>query len=219
MRICELFESLQGEGLTVGSPSFFIRTGRCSVGCKLCDTKYSWDSGREYSIEELVREVKRSSLPEVVITGGEPFEEEELPLLLEALASLDFIRRITLETCGYVYRELPKSKLHLVLSPKPPTMGVEFPERELLKFLKNYEDAELKYTLYTEEDLRVIEDFLFSHPSLVPQPVVLQPLHHPQEDYHETCRRVWQMVRRREELLKNFEVRLIPQVHKLLGLK
>jgi len=219
MRICELFESIQGEGLTLGSPSFFIRTGRCSVGCKLCDTKYSWDSGVELSVEELVEEAKKSSLPEVVITGGEPLEEEELPKLLKELSLLPSIRRITLETCGYIYRELPKEKLHLVLSPKPPTMGVEFPERELLKFLKNYKDAELKYTLYSQEDLKVIEEFLLAHPQLIPQPVVLQPLHHPKEDYLKTCRRVWEMVRKRRELLNSFEIRLIPQVHKLLGLK
>ncbi|MEO2066491.1 MAG: 7-carboxy-7-deazaguanine synthase QueE [Desulfurobacteriaceae bacterium] len=219
MRICEVFESIQGEGLTLGTPSFFIRTGRCSVGCLFCDTKYSWSSGRELRVDEIVGLVVSSGLPEVVITGGEPFEEEELPNLVELLTSLPSVRRVTVETCSYIFRELPKSKLHLVLSPKPPTMGVEFPLETLLKFLEFYKDVELKYTLYDERDLDLFEGFLFSNSNIIPQPIVLQPIHHPKEDYAETFKRVWNMVRRRERLLKSFEVRLIPQVHKLLGMK
>jgi len=219
MRVCELFESIQGEGLTVGAPSFFVRTGRCSLGCLFCDTKYSWDGGREYSPEELRLLVESSGLPDVVITGGEPFEEEELPLLVELLTGLPSVRRITVETCGHIYREIPAEKLHLVLSPKPPTMGVKFPEGALLKFFKTYGELELKYTLYSREDLELIENFLFKNRPLIPQPVVLQPLHHPGEPYPETCRRVWEMVRERKEFLRSFEIRLIPQVHKLIGIK
>ncbi len=219
MRVCEIFESVQGEGLTVGAPSLFIRTGRCSLGCLFCDTKYSWDSGREYAPKELLREVISQGLPDVVITGGEPFEEEELPLLLELVGNLPFIRRITLETCGHIFKELPSEKLHLVLSPKPPTMGVEFPYKTLVKFFKAYREVELKYTLFSLQDLDLIEEFLFENVSLVPQPVVFQPLHHPKEEYPETFRRVWKMVRERRELLNSFEIRLIPQVHKLVGIK
>jgi len=219
MRVCELFESIQGEGLNVGAPSFFIRTGRCSVGCRFCDTKYSWDSGRDYALKELVKEVESSGLPEVVITGGEPFEEEELPLLVEELTALSSVRLITVETCGYIYRELPQKKLHLVLSPKPPTMEVAFPADSLVMFLKTFKSVELKFPVFSVEDFETAEEFLFKNSRLIPQPVVFQPLHHPEEDYVETCRRVWRILRGRGALIKSFRVRLIPQVHKLLGLK
>ena len=220
MRICELFVSIQGEGLTLGRPSLFIRTGKCSVGCKFCDTKYSWDSGKDYSVGELVEEVKKVSLPYLVLTGGEPLEEEELPQLLRELFRLPFLREVTLETCGFLYRELPKEKLYLVLSPKPPSMGVDFKEEEVLKFLKGYRGrVELKLTFFTEEDLNLIEDFLFAYRELVPQPVVLQPLQLPFKDYRETVRELFKLVVDRRELLSSFEVRLIPQVHKLVGLR
>ncbi|WP_457679112.1 7-carboxy-7-deazaguanine synthase QueE [Thermovibrio sp.] len=218
MRICEIFKSIQGEGLTVGTPSLFIRTGRCSVGCKFCDTKYSWNSGVELKVEEVLKELRESSLPSVVITGGEPFEEEELPLLIEALGKEPYLRRITVETCGYIYKELPKEKLYLVISPKPPTMGVEFPEREILKFLKGYERCELKFTLFNELDLKVIKEFLIKRRELLPDAIVLQPLNHPEEDYPQTCKRVIKMVEREKELLKLFDLRVIPQIHKLLGI-
>jgi len=220
MRICELFVSIQGEGLTLGRPSLFIRTGKCSVGCKFCDTKYSWDSGKDYSVGELVEEVKKVSLPYLVLTGGEPLEEEELPQLLRELCRLPFLREVTLETCGFLYRELPKEKLYLVLSPKPPSMGVDFKEEEVLKFLRSYRGrVELKLTFFTEEDLNLIEDFLFAYRELVPQPVVLQPLQLPFKDYRETVRELFKLVVDRRELLSSFEVRLVPQVHKLVGLR
>ncbi len=219
IRICEIFESVQGEGLTVGAPSLFIRTGRCSVGCKFCDTKYSWNSGRDYPAKEIRRIVEKSGLPDVIITGGEPLEEPEIDRVLLEISQVETVRRITLETCGHFFRKLPTQKLHLVVSPKPLTMGVEFPFREVARFLENYEDVELKFTLFSEEDLKRIKKFLKEYRKLINFPVVLQPLHHPKEEYRKTCRRVVKMVLKERELLSQFEIRVIPQVHKLIGVK
>ncbi len=219
IRVCEVFESVQGEGLTVGAPSLFIRTGRCSVSCKFCDTKYSWNSGRDYSAEEIREIVEKTALPDVIITGGEPLEEPEIDKVLLEISQVESVRRITLETCGHFFRELPTQKLHLVVSPKPLTMGVEFPFREVSKFLENYENVELKFTLFSEEDLERIKEFLKEYRKLINFPVVLQPLHHPEEEYRETCRRVVKMVLKERELLSQFEIRVIPQVHKLIGVK
>ena len=41
MRICELFESIQGEGKHAGTPSVFVRTSGCNLRCWFCDTPYS----------------------------------------------------------------------------------------------------------------------------------------------------------------------------------
>lgn len=219
VRVCEIFESVQGEGLTVGAPSLFIRTGRCSVGCKFCDTKYSWNSGREYQVNEITEIVKRTSLPEVVITGGEPLEEPGIEELLRSVSNLREVRRITVETCGHYFRELPTEKLHLVVSPKPPTMGVEFPFETVSEFLKRYSNLELKFTVFSQEDLKRVKEFLKAYGNLINSPVVIQPLNHPQEEYQKTCRRVVKMVLREREFLSRFEVRVIPQVHKLIGVK
>lgn len=84
--INEYFHSMQGEGYFTGMPSFFIRFQGCDVGCKFCDTKYTWSlkakkiahenlqpetpSYAEMTSEQLL-EVSRNA-PHVVITGGEP---------------------------------------------------------------------------------------------------------------------------------------------------
>ena len=39
------FYTLQGEGYHVGKAAFFIRIGGCDIGCKWCDSKYSWKFG------------------------------------------------------------------------------------------------------------------------------------------------------------------------------
>jgi 7-carboxy-7-deazaguanine synthase len=218
--ISETFVSIQGEGLDVGIPAFFIRTGKCSIGCKFCDTKYSWHSGKTVNVTEVVEEALKSNLPEVIITGGEPLEEENLPLLIALLSKEKRIRRITLETCGHIFREnLPEEKLKIVLSPKPPTMEVSFPEESLKSFLKTYRNAYIKFGVFSEKDFETIKNFAFKNRELIKEPIVIQPLETPFEEYVETCRRVTYMVVEDREFIRTFSVRIIPQVHKLIGLK
>ena len=42
MKINEIFYSVQGEGVTSGKPSVFLRLGVCNLHCWWCDTKYTW---------------------------------------------------------------------------------------------------------------------------------------------------------------------------------
>src|SRR5207302_3644830 len=71
LRVSEVFASVQGEGVTVGTPSAFVRLQGCSVGCVWCDTKYSWAStgGRETTLDALLAEVTSTGLDNVVVTG------------------------------------------------------------------------------------------------------------------------------------------------------
>lgn len=72
--IMEYFYSIQGEGVFVGQPSFFIRMGGCDVGCVWCDVKDSWDADNhpKISIDSLLEEAKKYPSRLVIITGGEP---------------------------------------------------------------------------------------------------------------------------------------------------
>lgn len=42
LKINEMFETIQGEGVQTGVPSVFIRLQGCPVGCPWCDTKHTW---------------------------------------------------------------------------------------------------------------------------------------------------------------------------------
>ena len=99
-RVAEVFDSIQGEGPSVGTPSVFVRLQGCGVGCAWCDTKYSWDpaAGRETTLDAVLSEVRASAASNVVVTGGEPLENEAFIPLIDALKGLG--RRVEVETAG-----------------------------------------------------------------------------------------------------------------------
>jgi len=80
----EIFYSLQGEGVTAGTPSVFLRLGMCNLTCTWCDTRYTWDWERyDYDSEvvslpaaEVEERVIGFDCPHLVITGGEPLMQQ-----------------------------------------------------------------------------------------------------------------------------------------------
>ncbi len=99
-RIAECFFSIQGEGVSAGVPAVFVRLQGCSVGCRWCDTKYSWDpeGGYEVSVDALVQQALAFPCRRVVVTGGEPLESPLFVPLAQALGDRGF--RIEVETSG-----------------------------------------------------------------------------------------------------------------------
>jgi len=81
MRVVEIFDSIQGEGITVGRPSTFVRLAGCNLRCKWCDTKYAWDqeAGEEMTTDQILAQLVKQ--PNIVITGGEPLLQDLLELL------------------------------------------------------------------------------------------------------------------------------------------
>ena len=71
IKICEIFPSIQGEGKYAGKPVIFIRTSGCTRKCDFCDTSYH-NNGTEYTIQELINEIKKYQQTIIVWTGGEP---------------------------------------------------------------------------------------------------------------------------------------------------
>ena len=83
MRICEIFNSIQGEGLTMGAPTVFVRAVGCNLRCSWCDTGYSFEGGTEMSVDEIMDEV--GDCFRVCFTGGEPtLSERFLELVVHA---------------------------------------------------------------------------------------------------------------------------------------
>ncbi len=98
MRICEIFHSIQGEGVTMGIPTIFVRLTGCNLDCKWCDTRYAREEGREMSLEAVIEEIGKVRCHQVCITGGEPMCQMETIKLIDML--LDSGYMVTLETNG-----------------------------------------------------------------------------------------------------------------------
>jgi len=114
MSIIEMFESIQGEGQYIGTPSIFIRFSGCNLKCSWCDTKYSWTEKGKYTWKDAIRFIKENSLyKHIVFTGGEPLlskNQEDIMRIIQNTMIVD--SRITIETNGII---LPYHSLQLLM--------------------------------------------------------------------------------------------------------
>ena len=185
MRINELFYSLQGEGFFAGVPSVFIRIAGCPLRCRWCDTKYalSKEAGRRYSIDEIVQAVQQWPCSYVVMTGGEPMVESDLPQLAGGLKAAG--KHITIETAGIAY--IPEMPCDLMsISPK---LSNSVPDEAksakvhndsrldiaVLEELTDNYNYQLKFVVDSEADLPEIEEILKKLPNADKQRVMLMP--------------------------------------------
>jgi 7-carboxy-7-deazaguanine synthase len=84
LRLSEIFDSLQGEGVNAGMPCRFVRLALCNLHCHYCDTKYTWDfehfayekEVREVALGQVVEQLGSAPAGHVVITGGEPLLQQ-----------------------------------------------------------------------------------------------------------------------------------------------
>jgi len=170
MIVNDIFYSLQGEGFLAGVPSVFVRLGGCPLRCRWCDTKYAWskEAGRRYSIDQIVQAVRQWPCRFVVITGGEPMVEPDLPQLVQELKVAG--KHVTIETAGIAY--IPDMPCDLMsISPKlsnsvPDDVNLAAIHKDskldlavLGELISNY-NHQLKFVVDREDDLPEIQGLL-----------------------------------------------------------
>ena len=122
LRVCETFASIQGESTHAGRRCFFIRLAGCSHRCSYCDTSYAWSGGEALDIDTLVDRAKRVGIPLVEITGGEPMEQSETPLLCRKLLDSGF--EVLLETNGAHLLDAVPDGVKRIIDCKTPSSGM-----------------------------------------------------------------------------------------------
>ncbi len=103
MNINEIFLSIQGEGPYTGEKMLFIRTEYCNLRCSWCDTKYSFNEGKIFTIPQIIETVNeyrnKNDFDWICITGGEPLLQRDLNELISILTDN---YKILLETSGSI---------------------------------------------------------------------------------------------------------------------
>jgi 7-carboxy-7-deazaguanine synthase len=174
VRVTEIYRSIQGETAWAGLPCTLVRTTGCDLRCSWCDTAYSFYGGHERPIDEIVDECRRLGAPLVLLTGGEPLLQKELPTLARALLQAGF--KVMVETSGaHSIAELPDEVIKIV-DVKTPGSGESHRMRweNLARVTKG--DA-VKFVLAGEPDYQFARKVIADHGLEARTEVLLSPVH------------------------------------------
>lgn len=158
MLINEIFYSIQGEGKNIGKPSIFIRLGGCNLACTWCDSKYTWDpkvaDNKVWTVDKIVKEIKKHPCKHLVITGGEPFlQQEKIKELMSKLK--DYSAEI--ETNGTINSKINPYLDQINCSPKLSNSGNKPYE---LKIKPSNKKAIYKFVVQKKSDLKEIQSYI-----------------------------------------------------------
>lgn len=101
MRVVERQITLCGETHLAGIPCALVRFAGCDLRCHYCDTLYARDDPdvvEEMTPQEIAAWVEQQGLRLVLLTGGEPLLQPDLPRLAQDLAARG--QQVLVETSG-----------------------------------------------------------------------------------------------------------------------
>lgn len=121
LKITEIFLSIQGESLTAGVPTVFVRLTGCPLRCTYCDTAYAFQGGEYLSLDQVTGRVRGFQTRHVCVTGGEPLAQAGSLDLMRALC--DAGHAVSLETGGALDVAAVDPRVVRVLDLKTPSSG------------------------------------------------------------------------------------------------
>jgi len=163
MKIIEIFDSIDGEGIRTGQPATFIRLAGCNLRCSYCDTVYSLfgeETPCEYTemtTQEVISKVN-TTYKRITLTGGEPLvHKESAPLVTELL---NMGCEVNIETNGAVdivefLSRVPQSdKLFFTIDYKLPSSGMT--DKMIWNNFLNLRPCDvIKFVVGSDEDIEL----------------------------------------------------------------
>lgn len=191
IKVSEYFYSIQGEGITMGVPSVFIRLTGCNLLCKgkdwVCDTIPVWTKGEDLHIETFVKEIFKKyhkyfiKGTHLIFTGGEPMIQQD--------AILEFINMYYNKYEYVPYTEIETNGTKLIkqglldeidifnCSPKTSNSGMKHTRTikpEVLQQINSLHGSIFKFVIAEAEDLIEVQD-LIDTLKLKEEKIVLMP--------------------------------------------
>jgi 7-carboxy-7-deazaguanine synthase len=229
--LSEIFSSLQGEGPYLGVKQIFVRFGRCNMHCTYCDEleKMKEEKFTQVTLAQLLHEIyqldrEKGPHHSISLTGGEPlfytaFLENLLPKLKEK-------RYLTyLETNGTLPKELDRvirfcDIIAMDMKPASSTGDRNF-DKEHEEFLKiaARKDVFVKLVVTGQTKLEEVERAVEIVESIDTHiPFIFQPLTGPFGIDTEALKLIEKTFMHAAERWL-FDVRVIPQMHKIWGVR
>ena len=158
--INEIFYSIQGESITSGLPTIFIRLTGCPLRCQYCDTSYAFTEGDKKSFNQIIFEVEKYDCKNITITGGEPLSQKNTKDLIDLL--IDHSYDVSIETSNAVsIRDINDSAI-IVLDIKTPDSDES--EKNIIdnyKILKS--DDQIKFVICSNNDYEWAKSYIIKH--------------------------------------------------------
>jgi 7-carboxy-7-deazaguanine synthase len=174
MRITEIYVSVQGETQYAGLPCTLVRTTGCDLRCTYCDSAFAFQGGSDMTLDQIVAEVDKLGAPLVLLTGGEPMLQKDLPALAERLLGAGY--RVMIETSGSQPLDSLPADVVRVVDVKTPGSGESHRMRwETLDGLRA-RDA-VKFVLSDEADYRWATEVIRTRGLAERTEVLLSPVH------------------------------------------
>lgn len=182
----EIFHSIQGEGVSAGTPSVFVRSSLCNLHCIWCDTDYTWnwkgtpwkhendalpdyekyeksDHILELDIQDVADHVLKYGCQNIILTGGEPLlQQDAWCALVDRLTSHMPDCRFEVETNGTLKPnpEFSQRVHQYNVSPKLANSAnpTELRDREqAMAFFSQSNKAWFKFVIADEKDIIEVE--------------------------------------------------------------
>ena len=226
-KILEIFRSIQGEGKYVGALQVFVRFFECNMHCVWCDTPASIGDGKrvyqQLGLKEVISQVNTlyENAHSVSITGGEPLLHKEF-LKGFCLALRREGKKVYLDTNGTLplnLKEIIKDVDIVAMDIKLPSSthqkGFWAEHKEFLKIAARKEvfvKAVFSMDTHLGEILKAAKLVASIDPKIV---FILQP------NYLDMKKGIIEEGLRYQKLCAKIlkDVRILPQVHKLMKLR
>jgi|SRR5690554_699353 len=160
IKVNEIYFSIQGESSKAGLPCVFVRLTYCNLRCTYCDTEYAFYEGKDYSIEQILTEVKKYNCKLIEITGGEPLVQEESLNLMKTLCNEGY--DVMLETGGSLPIKNVDKRVMIIMDLKCPSSGMLKKNLyENINYIKPSD--EIKFVIGSREDYEWSKEIIINY--------------------------------------------------------